>query len=681
MSATGVKPAVATGPATTAQEPGPPGSPAGQHGLALAVAAALGAAAIALALAAESGGKVPGALPEVTRVFAAAGLLFGLCGYAPTRLLCPAALRDRWPLLVLPTGAMVSGLVLSVLGFAAVPFRASLSVTLAAAALAALACHLWAPALARARRPAPRDPLLGGPALRLLWPAFIALLVAAITLLPYLRTGEPVVTGTGSDAHLAVGSADLLKRSYPTAINPNAAVDRVPLTWRSKFPIYYSFAAVSSLAGLPTVETLAPLAALLGAFAAVGFFLLATHLLRAPPIGGLLAIALVGLNSMVLLTINNPYFNQTWGLIAMPFMIVLGCLAISEPRRTTVGLAALFWAVGAFAYPLMAAFPAVAVVVYGLLEARRRKREGTPVDWFAPLRRLPRRKLLIPVYAFIGLAFAVPLLGVFEKVVSGALIVFSSKSLQGWAGDVVGLFPNYLFFSVPPPAALGAAGTLLVWALAVWGLLRAPRAAGLAIGLTLALAFVFAALFAAREFGEYFHFKTLAFAGPLTVTCAAAGAAALFGAGARRQRLAGAALGVTLLVLAVFAARDRTLDTHYQVGAHLLELREWDEQLPKDTSVRLDVNRGTQLWAGYFLANHPLSSTRPLAGTAYPHVPYSRKADFILSKTFLPRPHDATKEVVFKNFDYTLWRAKPDIPGRDRSSRSMIQTVTTVGLS
>jgi hypothetical protein len=113
----------------------------------------------------------------------------------------------------------------------------------------------------------------------------------------------------------------------------------------------------------------------------------------------------------------------------------------------------------------------------------------------------------------------------------------------------------------------------------------------------------------------------------------------------------------------------------------MLQLRTWDHAVPAGQSVRLDVEVGTQLWAGYFLSDHPLSSSRPIVGTSYPHVPYSRKADLILALTRRGRPVDTTGEIVFTNREFTLWRMKPSTPGPDRSSRRREVTVTSVALS
>ncbi len=114
----------------------------------------------------------------------------------------------RYELLwVLPAGACASGLVLTVLGFAAVPYPASLPLTLAAGAVLAVYA-------VRARG----WPEL--PAARLAWPIFVALIVLAVALVPMVfhqQYAAPV--GTGSDAHVAAGAGNLLKHTYPTSVD------------------------------------------------------------------------------------------------------------------------------------------------------------------------------------------------------------------------------------------------------------------------------------------------------------------------------------------------------------------------------------------------------------------------------------------------------------------------------
>ena len=69
----------------------------------------------------------------------------------------------------------------------------------------------------------------------------------------------------------------------------------------------------------------------------------------------------------------------------------------------------------------------------------------------------------------------------------------------------------------------------------------------------------------------------------------------------------------------------------------MIALRGWDKRLPADASIRLDVEPGPQLWVAYMLAGQPLCSQQPLLDTSYPHVPVSRKADYVV----VQRPLDS----------------------------------------
>ena len=66
------------------------------------------------------------AVPDTLRALAATAVLFGICGFGLVRLLLPAALRRYEPLWILPTGGCASGLALTALEFAGVPYTVSL---------------------------------------------------------------------------------------------------------------------------------------------------------------------------------------------------------------------------------------------------------------------------------------------------------------------------------------------------------------------------------------------------------------------------------------------------------------------------------------------------------------------------------------------------------------------------
>ena len=260
------------------------------------------------------------AVDDALRVWLPATLLFAVAGFGPVRLLLPATLRAHEWLWVLPTGAALVAIAMTPLGFAGVPFGLNLALVVAGA----IALDVRA---VRARGWPPRPELRS-----LAWPAYLALLLAAVSLIPMFRSGFPTVVGMGQDAHMAAGSAELLRHVGPLGTDISLPVDSWWPTWRSKQAIYYAFAAVTTLtAGLETYETLSALASLLFALACVGFFVLARELLGSSVGAAAVAMAFAGLARMTLHTVMHPYFNQTWGLLAFPFCLVAGWAFVRAP--------------------------------------------------------------------------------------------------------------------------------------------------------------------------------------------------------------------------------------------------------------------------------------------------------------------------------------------------------------
>jgi len=575
-------------------------------------------------------------------------LLF-VAGFGVTRLLLPEPLREHELLWILPVGACTLAVGLAALGYAHVPFGANLAVVLiATGALGVYAVR---------RRGLPRRP----PRLTdLLWPAWIAVLCASMALVPVFRAGMLTVPGTGSDAHLAAGTAHFLKGHAPTAVAPEEPVDRVPLVWRSKPPIYYPLAAVSEVSGRETWEALAVVATIVITLAALGFFLLARQLLGVGAAGAAVGMGVVALDRVVLQTVTHPYFNQTWGFFTLPFALVLAWWAARTRSRGGYALLALFLAVGAFAYPLMLPIPLAALAV--LLWPERRRLRGL---WRGP------RSLLWMVP--LALVAAVPVRGVVEKANSALGVVLDpTASLRSWGGDLVAFIPEHQFVGMPSTSALVLIGIPLLGAL-VYELRRQPRELALALGAVLVFGVLVAVWFRPREYGWYFHFKALAFVGPLALLVATAGVS-------RLRRLRGAAL--TLLVLLVLqGARDEISMTFDQTPRNYTELRTVDRLLPAGASVRLDLDPPRQLWAAYFLSGQPLCSRTPLLNTSYPHVPVSRKADYVLREHEFGRAPDAVGPVVWSNIQFTLRRLRPDVPGPEACSREMVQTIKSISVT
>ncbi|MCW2996907.1 MAG: hypothetical protein JWN65_456 [Solirubrobacterales bacterium] len=629
---------------------------------------------MALKLARDAGVVGRSAVPSLARAGGAAIALFLVTGWGLTRLLLPPGLRRYELLWVAPIGACATAVSMMVLGFAGVPYRVNLALVIAGGVVLAIVAvrrsHVAGTVATDPGTPAvpepASDPRPRAALRRAAWPAWIAVLLIAVALIPLLRAGFATVEGQGQDAHLAVGSAIFLKSHYPTSVAIEEPVDRMPLVWRSKQAIYYTLAAVSSLSGLEVYETISTLAAVLLGMAALGFFLVARELLRAPPWAAVAAMAVVGLDRMVLHTVMHPYFNQTWGFFAMPFACVLGWWVVRERTRGGIALLLLFVAVLGLAYPLALPIPLLPLAIVLWPELKRMRPRGL---WKG------RRSLTWMVPAvFVGLwtLSVPPLKGIVEKVQSANAVVLNPfHSLQNWGGDLLGYFPEPHFLAMNTYLALAVmAGPLLY---ASWlGLrdLEAPLRRAL-LGL-LVFTLVFLVWFRVRSFGYYFHFKLLAFVGPILLTIAIAGAAKV------RPRRAGIAGLVVLGLMATSAAAHEIGSTFDELPKHVLQLQEIDAALAPGRSIRLDIDPQEQNWGAFMLHGQPLCSQKPLLGTNYPHVQVSRKADYILTKVDAPAPADAAGPPVRKLDAYTLYRARPDIPGQDMCSQAMVETVTKV---
>ena len=631
---------------------------------------------IALALQHSAGVVRPvatNALPGVLRTAAAGIGLFGLCGWGLSFALAPEELRPHRLLLAVPLGAATSSFALAVLGLLHVPFDVSLALVLAVAVGAALRYGLRL-------RPRPRASA-GASIVRLGVPLALATIVALISLIPIFRAGFETIPGQNGDAILVSGSAVLVEHAPPTATRNDLPINRIPLQWRSKYPIYYALAAVSTLAGQTPIQAFATVSALVLAATALGLFLFALYALRAPPWVALLTALLVPLDRIVVYVTIHPYYNELWGQFALPFMLLFGWLYLSAPSRRSAALFLLFLVFGLLVYPLMVLFPVVFLVPLAWSRWRERRGQGKAPGWISALR-LPRargrRWVWIPAAVIAVPVVAVLVRGFVEKALSALDVLLPGTNLSSWSGSALPYIPGPQFFGMPGASLADYLGVGAVGVLAAVGLRRVRPELRVPMGAMVVVTALIGVYFRVRGEGQLFYFKDLAFLGPYALILALMGLAALTSS---RRRLAAAAgvAGVAgaLAVVPVGAGREINV-TFLQATPQVLGLAAWDRALPRDASIRIDVPpSGWQLWADYMLHDHPLSALAPL-GIFFPHPPVGRKADYALTFRPQPRPADAFGRPVQQNGQYELWRLRPSVPGPDVSHRGLIWDVTKI---
>ena len=101
---------------------------------------------------------------------------------------------------------------------------------------------------------------------------------------------------------------------------------------------------------------------------------------------------------------------------------------------------------------------------------------------------------------------------------------------------------------------------------------------------------------------------------------------------AGRRRLGTVALRALGVVAAVGPARRAGEYVPVQTPPETVEpARRGPAGCGRSDSIRIDIPpNSAQLWAAYMLHRQPLSASRPVVGTTYPELPFSRKADYVL---------------------------------------------------
>ena len=637
------------------------------------------AGAVALALARAFGVVGISAVPGVLRTAAAALALFAVCGWGLTAALVPRRIAAHWPLLVLPVGAMASGFALAVLGIVHVPFAVSLAVVLAAGAGATLRWGVFGSRSSSSA--ASESPSSEGRVMRLGLPLALAALIGLISLIPIFRSGFETIPGQNGDAILVAGSAELVKHAPPTATRNDLPINRIPLQWRSKYPIYYALAASSTLAGQTPIQAFATVSAAVLAMSALGFFLLALYALRAAPWIAIGALFLAPLDRIVMYVTIHPYYNELWGQLALPFMLLFGWLYLREPSRGAAVLFVLFLVFGLLVYPLMVPFPVMFLVPYAWSRWRRSRRDGRPIGWISRLQiPPPRTRAWLWVAAIVVAVPVVVVLarGFGEKVLSALDVLLPGTNLGTWSGPALPYLPAPQFFGMPSSGVLDYLGAAAVCGFAVLGLRRVRDELRVPVAVMVVATALLGLYFRLRGQGQLFFFKDLAFLGPYVLILALMGLGTL-AASRRRAIMAVGVAGLLAALITVPAGAALEIhQTYPQATPSVLGLSAWSRKLPAGTSIRLNVPpSGWQLWAAYMLHEHPLSALVPLGGF-FPHPPRGGKADYILTFRPQPRPADAVGGPLVSNAQYELWKMNPTEPGPDLSRRGLIWDVTKI---
>ncbi|HWC87757.1 MAG TPA: hypothetical protein VG388_14560 [Solirubrobacteraceae bacterium] len=667
----------------------------------LAALTLLVACAVGLRLALNTGVVGVAAVPTVLRTAAMAIAFFALCGYPVARILLGGELTAVRALLVLPLGATVSSLALAVLGLLHVPLAVSLAILIAAAVVATawvLRRRVGVTPDVVAGAPAGRDEVAGAPpgrdevtgarpagtpwVLRAALPLALAGVVALCALLPIFRSGYATVPGQNGDAILVVGTAVLLEHAPPTATRTDTPIPSIPLEWRSKYPIYYALAAVSTLAGQDPIQAFPTVAALMLALAALGFFLFARYVLRAPLWLGLLVLFVLPLDRIAIYVADHPYYNELWGQFALPFLLLFGWRYLNAPDRRTAILLLLFAVLCLLAYPLVLPFPAVFLIACAVTVWRRRRVEGRPVRWISGLelpRPGPRSWLWIPIVAVAVPVVVVLGRGFLEKTVSALQVILPGSSLAGWSGSALPFLPFPEFVGMPSAAALDYVGLALVCLLAAVGLSRVRSQARWPLGAMVLITALIGVYFRGRTDGELFYFKDLAFVGPYLLMLALLALGSLVRSGAWRRTAVGVA-GIAAALVIIPAGAGREVNrTFPQADRYVLQLRTWNRELPRGSSVLVDIYpSGWQLWASYMLVDHPLATPTPLDGI-FPHPAIGFKADYLIALRIKPPPRYAVLgQPILSNAEYELWRMNPSLRAPEVATRPLIYDLTHI---
>ena len=402
--------------------------------------------------------------------YAAAWLLLAYCGFWAARLLLPKPLCAA-----VVVSAPLAGYGVLVIGASALNSTvATMPQTTVAVLTAATLLNL----LAVARTGRPRLPGLRAPA------TLAALLGAgafALGSIPLVLAGSTAFVGQQWDLELYLPIAEYLKRfpiggALAAPDNPLiAGMNTAPFRGGSGWGFSYFQAAVDSLLGWMSYQSLRPALQFWVALSVGAVYLFARHTLRVRPAVAVMAAGAWSLNGLTAWVSASGLAGHAVSFATIPFAVTLSVAAFQAPRASVVLAAALAVAGMLLSY-YTGALPLYAALVVCL---------GIPLA----LRRDGRTKRRI-----VALAGGVGAVGLLALVGHArfweVLPLYASDGFSsGWGSgryvplaEVLGLVPDSLVAAQTRPAAMfGTAGVaaldglaLLLTGLAVAGCVAAP---------------------------------------------------------------------------------------------------------------------------------------------------------------------------------------------------------------
>ena len=222
-------------------------------------------------------------------------------------------------------------------------------------------------------------------------------------------------------------------------------------------------------------------------------------------------------------------------------------------------------------------------------------------------------------------------------------------------------------------------GLGLVCLLAAAGLSRLRSEVRWPVGAMVVATALIGVYFRERFDGQLFFFKDLAFVGPYVLMLALVAVAGLATSRAWRRAVIGL-VGIAAALIVIPAGAGREVNATYpQANQYVLELRTWDRELPRGSSVLVDIYpSGWQIWASYMLVHHPLSTPTPLYGI-FPHPAIGGKAKYLIALRIKPPPKaSVVGPPVLSNAAFAVWRMNPRWPGRDLSVRPLVYDLTSI---